>query len=249
MRGTGSLVLLRHGESTANAAQEFTGLLDVELTYLGAQQARAAARLLAASDCVPDLVLTSPLRRARQTAQDVLAELGLDVSVLELWRLEERDYGVLTGVGKRRAWEKYGPDRFVEWRRTLNGRPPAASPGQIASWNLVSTRPPDLRAPGSGESLQDVVDRVRPCWENDIRPRLREGHRALVVAHGNSLRALCAVIDGLDDVELASLNLPPGQPLRYDVGPDGGLLPRAGRFLDAVAAEAAASTIASEGGT
>jgi 2,3-bisphosphoglycerate-dependent phosphoglycerate mutase len=249
MRGTGSLVLLRHGESTANAAQEFTGLLDVELTYLGAQQARAAARLLAESDSVPDLVLTSPLQRARETAQDVLAELGLDVPVLELWRLEERDYGVLTGVGKRRAWEQYGPERFVEWRQTLNGRPPAASPEQIASWNLVSTRPPDLRAPGAGESLQDVVDRVRPCWENEIRPRLRGGHCVLVVAHGTSLRALCAVIDGLDDVELASLNLPSGQPLRYDVGPDGRLLPRAGRLLDGTAASGRAAAIELEGGT
>lgn len=248
MRGTGSLILLRHGESTANAAQEFTGLLDVELTYLGAQQARAAARLLAGADSVPDLVLASPLRRARETAQHVVTELELDVPTVELWRLEERDYGALTGVGKRRAWEKYGPERFAEWRQTLTGRPPAASPEQIASWHLVSTRPPDLRAPGAGESVQDVVDRVRPCWENDIQPRLREGHRVLVVAHGTSLRALCAVIDGLDDVELASLNVPPGQPVRYDVGPDGTLHPRGGRLLEA-AASGHAAAIALEGGT
>ena len=248
MRGTGSLVLLRHGESTANAAQEFTGLLDVELTYLGAQQARAAARLLAASDSVPDVVLASPLRRARETAQGVVAELGLDVSVVELWPLEERDYGALTGVGKRRAWEKYGPERFAEWRQTLTARPPAAGPEQIASWHLVSARPPDLRPPGAGESLQDVVDRVRPCWENEIRPRVREGHRVLVVAHGTSLQALCAVVDGLDDVELASLHVPPGQPVRYDVGLDGTLHPRGGRLLEA-AASGHAAAIALEGGT
>ena len=249
MRGAGSLVLVRHGESTANAAQRFTGLLDVGLTYLGEQQARAAARLLAASGSVPDVVLTSPLRRARQTALDIVAELGIDVPVHELWHLEERDYGAITGVGKRRVWEQYGADRFVEWRRTVNGRPPAADPEQIASWNLATGRPQDRRAPGAGESLQDVVDRVRPCWEAEIRPGVLGGACVLVVAHGSSLRALCALIDVLDDAELASLIIPPGQPLRYDVELDGRLLPRGGQFLESRAASARATPIPSDGRT
>ena len=167
MRGAGSLVLVRHGESTANAAQRFTDLLDVELTYVGEQQARAGARLLATSGSVPDVVLTSPLRRARQTALDIVSELGIDVPVRELWRLEERDYGAITGAGTRRVWEQYGSDRFVEWRRTVNGRPPAADPEQVASWNLAGRRPcirPEGPVPvrSPGRRRQRVLGRLTP---------------------------------------------------------------------------------------
>lgn len=245
----GTLTLLRHGESTYNAARVFTGLLDVDLSPLGERQAREAGRLLAEHAVVPDLVLSSPLRRARRTADAVLAELGCDVPLVEEWRLEERDYGVLTGVPKRQVVERYGHDTFFAWRRTLHGRPPAADPSEVATWGLVSTRPPGLPAPGSGESLHDVIERVRPCWEGEIRSGLGDGRSVLVVAHGNSLRALCALIDDLDEDELEQLNLPAGQPLRYDATPDGRVGPRGGRYLDPVAARAGAALIAAEGGT
>jgi 2,3-bisphosphoglycerate-dependent phosphoglycerate mutase len=248
--GTGTLVLLRHGESTHNAAQRFTGLLDVELSDLGAEQARDAALLLLRAGAIPDLVLTSPLRRARRTAEAVIAELGIDVPLVARWRLEERDYGVLTGMAKHQVRERFGADKFFEWRRTLHGKPPAARPEDVAGWGLVSTRPPGMRAPGSGESLHDVIERVRPCWEGEIREALRAGRCVLVVAHGNSLRALCALIDDLDEDELEALNLPQGQPIVYDVvSDDGGVVPGSGRYIDVEAALAVAAVIAIEGGT
>lgn len=249
MEGSGTLTLLRHGESTYNAAQVFTGLLDVDLSPRGERQARAAGQLLAERGAIPDVVLSSPLRRARRTADAVVAELGLAVPLVEDWRLEERDYGVLTGVPKRTVAERYGHDLFFAWRRTLHGRPPAAEPADVATWGLISTRPPELPAPGSGESLHDVIERVRPCWEQGIRSRLRTGLCVLVVAHGNSLRALCALIDELDEDELEALNLPAGQPLQYDTTPDGRCEPRGGRYLDPEAARAGAELIAAEGGT
>jgi len=249
MGAAGTLTLLRHGESTYNAARVFTGLLDVDLSPLGERQACEAGRLLAEHAAVPDLVLSSPLRRARRTADAVLAELGLEVPLVEEWRLEERDYGVLTGIPKRQVVERYGHDMFFAWRRTLHGKPPAAAPAEIATWGLVSTRPPELPPPGSGESLHDVIERVRPCWEGDVRSRIADGRSVLVVAHGNSLRALCALIDDLDENELEELNLPAGQPLRYDATPDGRLVPRGGRYLDPAAARAGAALIAAEGGT
>ena len=249
MDGSGTLTLLRHGESTYNAAQVFTGLLDVDLSPRGERQARAAGQLLAERGAIPDVVLSSPLRRARRTADAVVAELGLTVPLVEDWRLEERDYGILTGVPKRTVAERYGHDLFFAWRRTLHGRPPAAEPADVATWGLVSTRPPELPVPGSGESLHDVIERVRPCWEREIRSRLLTGLCVLVVAHGNSLRALCALIDELDEDELEALNLPAGQPLQYGTAPDGRCAPRGGRYLDPQAARAGAELIEAEGGT
>lgn len=250
MRANGILVLVRHGESTSNAAQVFTGLLDVDLTELGVRQARIAAQLLAQESLVPDVVVASPLTRARRTAELMATELGIPGTALRFsWRLEERDYGCLSGMAKHEVSERFGAQMFFTWRRTVLGRPPAASAEQIAAWNCVSTRPPGSPAPGDGESLQDVIDRVRPCWDDDVVPLLHAGRCVLVVAHGNSLRALCSIIDDLSAQEVESLNLPAGQPLRYDVALDGRLVPRAGRYLDARSAHAAAAQIAREGGT
>jgi len=245
----GTLVLVRHGESTANAAQTFTGLIDVDLSPLGVRQAHDAARLLALDGFRPDDVVTSPLTRARRTTSMILRDLGVTRAPRSCWRLEERDYGCLAGMAKRAVAEQFGPEQFFTWRRTVDGRPPAASPDQVATWRISSTRPAGLPAPGEGESLRDVIDRVRPCWSEQVLPGLRAGHRVLVVAHGNSLRALSSIIDDLSAVEVASLNLPPAQPLRYDVTAAGLLRPRGGRYLDDPAARAAAEQIAREGGT
>lgn len=250
MSGNGILVLVRHGESTANASQHFTGLLDVDLTPLGLRQARIAARLLEGESLVPEVVFTSPLTRARRTADMIAEDRGIgDAPLNPCWRLEERDYGCLSGMAKNEVRARFGPEMFFTWRRTVLGKPPPAPPEQVSNWNIVSTRPPGMPAPGEGESLQDVIDRVRPCWDQDLLPLLHAGRCVLVVAHGNSLRALCSIIDDLSAAEVESLNLPPGQPLRYDVTPDGRLFPRGGRYLDDRSARTAAAKIAREGGT
>lgn len=249
MRENGILVLVRHGESTANAAQQFTGLLDVDLTQLGVQQARIAAQLLEQASLVPDVVFISPLTRARRTAELIAGDVGIpDAPLIASWRLEARDYGALSGQVKQEVSDRYGPEVYFTWRRTLQGKPPAARPEQVATWKVVSTRPPGLPSPGAGESLQDVIDRVRPCWDQELLPLLRSGRCVLVVAHGNSLRALCSIIDELSAPEVETLNIPAGQPLRYDVTPDGHAFPRGGRYLDDRSAQAAAAQIAREGG-
>ncbi|WP_024285206.1 2,3-bisphosphoglycerate-dependent phosphoglycerate mutase [Cellulomonas sp. KRMCY2] len=246
----GVLVLLRHGESTANAAQEFTGLLDVGLTSRGRQQATGAARMIVAADLRPDVVVTSPMLRARLTTDLVQAELAAEgVAVVATWRLVERDYGCLTGVSKAQALDQLGPERYFALRRTVDGVPPPATADQVATWDNAFTDPRSgLLVPGSGESLRDVVARVTPSWHL-MRARAQRGETVLVVAHGNSLRALCAVIDGLSPTEIEDLNIPSGHPLRYDVYPDGLVGPRGGRYLDVSAAQDAAARIAREGGT
>lgn len=246
----GVLVLLRHGESVHNAAQVFTGLLDVGLTERGREQAADAARLLVADGLRPDVVVTSPMVRTRRTAEVVIDVAGLDgVPVERTWRLAERDYGSLTDVPKAVARERYGPERFITVRRTLDGTPAPASAAQVAAFGPVYREPGSgLPEPGAGESLRDVVGRVRPCWES-VRARVRAGERVLVVGHGNSLRALCTLVDGLAPEEVVDLNLPPAQPLRYDVDGTGAFIPRGGRYLDPATAHAHAARIAHEGGT
>lgn len=246
---TGTLVLLRHGESEFNAAQVFTGLLDVDLTPRGEEQAREAGRLLRTHDLLPDVVLTSPMQRCARTTDLVRASGGLDgVPVTRSWRLAERDYGNLTGVAKHEAKDLLGTDGYITVRRTLDGAPPPATEEQAASWPDAYTEPGSgLPSPGSSESLRDVIGRVAPLWD-DVRELLVDARTVLVVGHGNSLRALCAVIDELSPEEVQHLNLPPGEPLVYRWTPDG-LAPRGGRYLDPDDALAAAARIAHEGGT
>lgn len=255
MRDEGVLVLLRHGESTFNASSTFTGLLDVGLTPGGEAQVVIAARLLIAAGLVPDLVVTTPMLRARRTASILLADLAELTGradphpIRPTWRLVERDYGCLTGLSKAVARARYGEEAFFTWRRTLHGRPPAASPEQVASWTdpapVADSGP--LR-PGCGESLADVIERVRPLWD-ELRPTLASGVTVFVVAHGNSLRALCAIIDDLDDHETEELNIPAGHPLVYQVTATGDVHPRGGFYLDDTAAQREAAKVAAEGGT
>lgn len=254
-RGTGTLVLVRHGESTANAEGTFTGSRDVDLSPRGEQQSHDAAALLAAEGIVPDVVITSRMRRARRTAAAMLADLD-DVSapVLATWRLNERDYGLLMGMPKPEVRERFGAERFHSWRRTMHGTPPPLPEPERAGLDLVpvSVDPSDPQTaglPGHGESLHDVVLRVQPLWEGMIRDHLSAGETVLVVAHGNSLRALSAIIDDLGDTELEELNLPTAQPIVYDVGPDGAATPRGGRYLDPDTAVLQAIRILFEGGT
>lgn len=249
MTRPGLLVVVRHGESTLNAAQRFTGRMDVDLSDAGVEQAHAAAALIRDGGAVPDVLVSSPMLRARRTAEVIRTDLGLTDVPLDLsWRLVERDYGCLTGLAKHHARELLGPEGFMSMRRTLHGTPPSADPDEAASWDCYAVPGSELSRAGAGESLHDVIARVAPWWA-DMAPVLGRGGTVLVVAHGNSLRALCALIDDLDELEVQDLNLPPGHPLVYDVASDGRATPRGGRYLDPSSAHRAAEQIAREGGT
>ncbi len=246
---TGRLILLRHGQSTANAAGTFTGLLDVPLTAVGEAQATQAGKVLRDAGERPDLVLTSTLRRAVHTVDLVTDALRLDVPVEQLWQLGERNYGALTGMTKSRARRELGDTQFQLLRRSLHGRPPAMP---LSLWFSLRMSPAFRRAPvkavGRTESLADVVTRIRPVLHARIMPALVDGQTVLVVAHGNSLRALCLLLDALTEAEVEALNLPTGQPLMYRLESGRGFVPRGGDYLDPSAGEAAAR-VALEGGT
>lgn len=252
MRST--LVILRHGESTFNAAKVFTGLLDADVTPAGLTQIETAAQLIAGAGLLPDRIITSPMLRAVRTTERLLETLrqahpDLDPPLDVTWRLVERDYGQLTGLAKSECRTRFGEEAFFTWRRTLHGRPPAALPHQVAAW----TDPPPVAdcgplVPGAGESLADVIERVRPFWYEHLLPLLAHPTCLIVVAHGNSLRALAAVIDKLTPPEVEDLNIPAGHPLVYELhGEDAS--PKGGRYLDHGRAAAAALLVAAEGGT
>ena len=246
----GTLLLLRHGESVYNASSTFTGLLDVELTRAGERQVGVAAQLIREAGLHPDLLIRSPMLRAIRTAELLIEDLRLaGVPTQTTWRLSERDYGCLTGVSKKEARARYGEEAFFAWRRTMHGRPPAASPEQLATWSspapLGDVGP--LHA-GVGESLHDVVERVTPLWQ-ELRERLTRGSCLFVVSHGNTLRALCAAMIGLSDHETERLNIPAGHPLVFHVDANGQVHPRKGVYLDHTAAQTAAAQVAAEGGT
>lgn len=246
---TGQLVLLRHGESTANANGTFTGLLDVPLTPEGERQAVWAAEMLRANGVTPTIVVTSTLQRAVRTADLVTHELRLPQQATKRWELNERNYGALTGQSKTTARAALGEVEFTRVRRSLTGRPPKMT---FRNWWTLRHTPAlrglPRRAVRRTESLSDVVRRVCPLYETDLLPVVLGGATVLVVAHGNSLRALCACIDDLTEKEVADLNLPTGQPLLYRVGEDRALHPRGGEYLDPTADDAAA-LVAAEGGT
>lgn len=248
MTDIGSLMLVRHGESAANALGLFTGVLDVGLTPRGEQGSHDAADRLGATGWRPDLVISSELVRSWHTADIIADRVG--GRVLRHWRLNERSYGALTGYHKRDVAERFGHDLFLHWRRSFDGRPDPLPETTVSLWRSLTPfdrLPPEAVAPT--ESLADVVDRVRPLWEGELRTELRSGSRVLVVAHGNSLRALCGLIDGLTADELRDLNLPNARPLLYELSDDLRPLVRGGRYLDPHVAAAEAAAIAAQGGT
>lgn len=243
MTQPGQLVLVRHGESTYNAEQRFTGLLDVPLTEHGIEQCHEAADLLLAESIHPDLVITTPLRRAHRTADVIVERLGLAAATRD-WRLAERDYGWLTNLPKSLVRQIFGEVAFFEWRRTIGGKPPAAPAPLVNSWGALAAAELGPLRPGMSESLREVIERVRPVWQ-EMRPLIEGGKHVLVVAHGNSMRALCALVEDLDDTQIEHLNLPSGQPLVYTF--QGGIA--AGRYLDPCTARVRAAAVAAEGGT
>jgi len=244
-----TLVLLRHGESEWNSQNLFTGWVDVDLTAVGEAQATKGGEQLREAALLPTVVHTSVLTRAVRTANLTLDAVGRSwVPVKRHWRLNERHYGDLQGKDKKAVREKYGDEQFMLWRRSYDVPPPPIEPG--SRWDVSDDPRYALLArdlvPRS-ECLGDVVHRLLPYWYDALVPDLRAGETVLVAAHGNSLRGLVMHLDGLSREEVVGLNIPTGQPLRYDLDDDLQPIVAGGTYLDPEAAEAAAAAVASQG--
>ena len=243
------LMLLRHGESEWNRKNLFAGWVDVDLTPGGEREARRAGDLLVEHDLLPDVLHTSLLRRAIRTAQ-----ITLDVAdrhwipVRRSWRLNERHYGALQGKNRVLVREEFGDEQFMLWRRSYDTPPPPlqddeqSQAADLRYADLLETVP-------RTECLKDVVGRMLPYWYDAIVPDLRLGRVVLVVAHGNSLRALKKHLDGLSEEEVVTLNVPTGVPLRYELDDKTMHPTRPADYLDPEAAVAAIEAVASQGRT
>jgi 2,3-bisphosphoglycerate-dependent phosphoglycerate mutase len=244
-----TLVLLRHGESQWNAEGLFTGWVDVGLSAKGAAEAEHAGSLLAEAGLRPDIVHTSVLTRAIQTANATLESTGLAwLPVRRTWRLNERHYGALQGKDKARTRQEYGDEQFMLWRRSYDVPPPPLAdddPLSQASDPRYALLPDELMP--RTECLQDVVRRLLPYWHDAIIPDLAAGMTVLIAAHGNSLRALVKHLDGIGDTEISELNIPTGIPLLYELDDDFRPVVRSGRYLDPEAAARAAEAVRSQG--
>jgi 2,3-bisphosphoglycerate-dependent phosphoglycerate mutase len=242
------VVLLRHGESTWNKENRFTGWTDVELTDKGRDEARAAGRLLKAQGITFDYVYTSLLRRAIWTSVLALDELDqLWLPVERSWRLNERHYGALQGLNKAETAEKHGEDQVKIWRRAYAIAPPPLTPDdeRHAGRDPRYANVPAADLPLT-ESLKDTVARFLPYWHASIAPRIQSGSTVMIAAHGNSLRALVKYLDGISDEAIVELNIPTGIPLVYEL--DGALKPIRNYYLgDPDAAKKAAAAVAKQG--
>ena len=244
-----TLILLRHGHSEWNAANLFTGWVDVGLNERGVREAQRAPELLRDAGLLPDVSHTSLLRRAIRTAQITLD--GLDrhwIPVKRSWRLNERHYGALQGNDKKATLEEFGEDQFMSWRRSYSVPPPPL-PDDSEYSQAGDARYADLPSEllPRTECLSDVVDRMLPYWYDDIVPDLQAGRTVLVTAHGNSLRALVKHLDDIDDDAIVGLNIPTGIPLVYELDEDMKPLERGGRYLDPEAAAEAIAAVAGQG--
>ena len=241
------LVLLRHGESTWNKENRFTGWTDVDLSDKGREEAAAAGRLLRDEGYVFDIAYTSVLKRAIRTCWMALDELDLLwIPVERDWRLNERHYGALQGLNKAETAAKHGDAQIKIWRRSYDIPPPpldAADPRHPSHDPRYATLAPS-EIP-STEALKHTVDRFLPYWNGTIAPAIRSGRRVLITAHGNSLRALVKYLDNISDQDIVELNIPTGIPLVYEL--DAGLAPLKHYYLgDAEAAARAAQAVANQ---
>src|ERR1700761_9164062 len=245
----GTLVLVRHGESEWNSKGLFTGWVDVGLAPKGAQEASAAGRMLVDAGLRPDVVHTSVLTRAISTANGALESAGLGwLPVTRSWRLNERHYGALQGKDKAQTRDEFGDEQFMLWRRSYDVPPPPIADDDPLSQvgdARYPTLPPELMP--RTECLRDVVARMLPYWYDSIVPDLAAGRTVLVVAHGNSLRALVKHLDAISDEAIVELNIPTGMPLLYEL--DAAFTPKVpgGRSLDPAAAAAAAEAVKNQG--
>ncbi|MEJ2138279.1 MAG: 2,3-diphosphoglycerate-dependent phosphoglycerate mutase [Gammaproteobacteria bacterium] len=241
----GKLVLCRHGQSTWNLENLFTGWKDVDLTEKGIAEARQAGRDLKELGIRFDVAYTSVLKRAIRTLWLILDEMDqMWLPVIRAWELNERSYGALQGLNKAETAAKHGDDQVLIWRRSYDIPPPPIEadderhprfdPRYAGIENLPAT-----------ESLKTTLERVKPYWEKHIAPRLKAGEDVLIVAHGNSLRALVKMLDNISDDEITGLNIPTGIPLLYEL--DDELRPISSRYLgDEEAAKAAAEAVANQ---
>ncbi len=243
-----TLVLLRHGESDWNKKNLFTGWVDVGLSAAGEAEARRGGELLVEHGLLPDVVHTSLLRRAIDTAQ-----ISLDVAdrqwipVRRSWRLNERHYGALQGKDKAAVRAEFGDDQFMLWRRSYDVPPPPLADDDEHS-QVGDPRYADLlEAVPRSECLADVLARMLPYWYDAIVPDVRRGQLVLVAAHGNSLRALIKHLDGLSNEAVVALNVPTGIPLRYELDPVTLMPVKPGEYLDAEAAAASIQAVANQG--
>jgi 2,3-bisphosphoglycerate-dependent phosphoglycerate mutase len=247
---TGTLILLRHGESTWNREGLFTGWVDCALSEKGREEAVAAGEALANEDFAPDVLHTSVLKRAIHSANIALEVLDRDwIPVRRSWRLNERHYGALQGLNKKETTAEHGEDKVKVWRRSYDVRPPPLPPDDEMQPRFdprYADVPVEL-LPAS-ECLADVVARMQPYWDDDIVPDLQAGRTTLVAAHGNSLRALVKKLDGISDEAIAEVNIPTGVPRVYRFDDDMQVVGE-GRYLgDAAAIEAATEAVARQAG-
>ncbi|MEO8248525.1 MAG: 2,3-diphosphoglycerate-dependent phosphoglycerate mutase [Burkholderiales bacterium] len=242
------LVMIRHGESTWNRDNRFTGWTDVPLTATGIAQAKEAGRLLKEAECGFDLCYTSVLKRATHTLWHCLDELDSTwLPVVHSWRLNERHYGALQGLNKAETAREYGDDQVLLWRRSYDTPPPELEKND-PRWKRSDPRYANLKDSEIPltECLKDTVDRVLPLWDESLAPAIKAGKRLLVVAHGNSMRALVKYLDNISDEDIVGLNIPNGIPLVYEL--DANLKPIRHYYRgDADAAKAAAEAVAAQG--
>ena len=243
-----TLVLLRHGNSVWNQENLFTGWVDVDLSDQGRAEAKRAGELLAESGIKPTILYTSRLKRAINTAHIALnaAERSW-IDVKRDWRLNERHYGALQGKDKAQTLAEYGAEQFQIWRRSFDVPPPPIDD------NDKFSQAHDERYAGLGESLpkteclKDVLVRMMPLWNDEIKDDLQDGKTVLVTAHGNSLRALVKHLDGISDDDIAELNIPTGIPLVYRLDANFKPIVAGGEYLDPDAAAAGAAAVAAQG--
>jgi 2,3-bisphosphoglycerate-dependent phosphoglycerate mutase len=243
-----TLVLIRHGQSTWNKENRFTGWKDVDLSEQGVSEAKAAGDLLKNEGFVFDEAYTSVLKRAIRTLWFTLEGMDLMwIPVIRSWKLNERHYGALQGLNKAETAAEHGEDQVKIWRRSYDIPPPALEtsderyPGHDPRYASLA----DAETPTT-ECLKDTVDRVVPYWDQEIAPKIKAGKKLLIAAHGNSLRALVKHLDGISDDDIVGVNIPTGMPLVYELDAD--LKPISKRYLgDAAAVEAAMAAVAAQG--
>ena len=242
------LVLIRHGESTWNLDNRFTGWTDVDLTETGIEQAKNAGRLLKAEGYDFDVAYTSVLKRATRTLWHVLDEMDRTwLPVVNNWRLNERHYGALQGLNKAEVAKQYGDDQVLIWRRSYDTPPPALEASdprcERADVRYAKLQPDQIPLT---ECLKDTVARVLPFWDEALAPAILRGKRIVVAAHGNSIRALIKYLDNISDDDIVGLNIPNGIPLVYEL--DANLKPIRHYYVgDAEAAAKAAAAVAAQG--
>ena len=242
------IVFMRHGESTWNLDNRFTGWTDVDLTEKGVNEARAAGQILKQEGFTFDVAYTSVLKRAIRTLWLALDEMDMMyLPIKNDWRLNERHYGALQGLDKGETAAKYGDEQVLVWRRSYDTPPPPLEANDDrASYNDPRYAGLPKAAIPLTECLKDTVARVMPAWDEEIAPAIRAGKKIIISAHGNSLRALIKMLDGISDSDIVGLNIPNGQPLVYELDAD--LKPIRHYYLgDPAAIAAAQAAVANQG--